>query len=829
MAGEGDGLAQVLPFKKHLYDQYTEGEFFYSVFFGLGSGTFSGLSYYYSTSIVFILTVIAFYLLELIGVIQHPDLLFWAHAAVFISIFRLTAVLVITHLVFRYLQFARLPAFLGAAVYGLSVMYFRHTVFWEFFADAYLWLPLLVLGTEKIFRERKPGWFIFAAAISMIDNFYFAYINFILIGIYLLFRFFMPLEENESGRKKALSVFVISGLMGAGISAISFIPAVYAFFNNHRPSFPYEVAWFDLSDSILFTSRFVILPAITVFLLFAFPLYNDRRFRFFAVLVIAGVILHYSPVMASMLNGFSAPRYRWEYFLSFAAGGVAAAGTSRLSMMKGTSVVKAGLFSAVAYLVFAAVDQQLEGRFFVFLAIIGAAFFSFMLFRRAAAKNTSRELAVLCTGIVLVLTLFSNSYQQAMITATDELEQVTDEFIQGPHYNDPEIRRLLVKIEEREGDSFYRIDWMEGYRNNIPLVQDFRGVSAYASLLNEELLRFYLYELEIDMGRESISRYATLGRRANLHSLLKTDYVILEQDNQNVPYGFRKVESSDQFAVYENQNRLSFVRGPTDVFSEKQLENEPILRREQAMLSGVILKNPENPSPLPSLPEKLSFAAQETKSTYDQGILEVTGETGGIDLLLDKPVPSQNDLYVSFHLEHLAPDDGFPLLVNSYRTTRKPNKSLYRTYVDDLTIRVPGDEKIRIRMPKGTYKLTEIAVFEENYGLLRAEAEENQVAEQIEWNGSRLHAQYNNDSGADFLTLPVPYEKGWQAKVNGIETEVLEANYAFVAVPAKEGDNKIVLTYRPPYWHLSFDISFFSILLAIVYIWQKRLKSMTGN
>ena len=205
MLGPNDGLSQMMPFKKLLYEQYTSGEFFYSPSFGLGSGIFGGLAYYFSTSIVFALTAAILFLLELVGIIGQPDELFFAHAAVFINIIRLAAALFIAFFVFRYMQFGRLPAFMGAAIYGLSSMYFRHAVYWEFYADAYLWLPLLILGIEKIFREGRPGWFMAAVAISMIDNFYFAYINLLLAGIYILFRLFLPLAANEIKRGKAVS------------------------------------------------------------------------------------------------------------------------------------------------------------------------------------------------------------------------------------------------------------------------------------------------------------------------------------------------------------------------------------------------------------------------------------------------------------------------------------------------------------------------------------------------------------------------------------------------------------------------------------------------
>src|SRR5690625_1398209 len=51
MLGMNDGLSQMLPFKQLLYDSYTSGDLFYSNKFGLGGGTYSQLSYYFSTSI----------------------------------------------------------------------------------------------------------------------------------------------------------------------------------------------------------------------------------------------------------------------------------------------------------------------------------------------------------------------------------------------------------------------------------------------------------------------------------------------------------------------------------------------------------------------------------------------------------------------------------------------------------------------------------------------------------------------------------------------------------------------------------------------------------
>lgn len=883
MVGPNDGLSQMLPFKTLLYKHYTEGEFFYSTFFGLGSGIYSELSYYFSTSIVFIVTTAFVFLLESIHLISEPDLLFWAQAAVFINIIRLALILSIAYYVFRYFDFKPVAAILGASVYGLSGIYFRHAVYWEFFADAYLWLPFLVLGVEKIFRENRSGWFLFAVAVSMIDNFYFAYINFLLTAIYILVRLFVPLSQNEAPRWAAIRKFIIGGFIGAGISAVAFIPAVYAFLNNHRPAYQHEAPWLSWLDNVLFTSSFIVLPAVFVILLFAFPLYGNRLFRFFSLLVLLGITLHYSPKVSSVFNGFSAPQNRWEYFISFAAGGAVAAGFSGLSRLKITHLIPAGTLALLAYASFALVDpaigvpKRLLLLFFttaliiyifyvvavqkdskigqalasglllagilasglqlvlalivegatvhipLFLSIVGTVLFTAILLVRAVRDQSQETIAAVF--IILTLVFSVNGFQYVLLVTSGNTQLVTEEFITGSDYDDPEINGLLDSIHLEEEDRFYRVEWMESIRNNTPIVQNFPGISAYSSILNKEILELYLYDLEVDMGRESVSRYATLGNRLNLHSLLQANYVISLKDDPNIPAGFIPFLSSANYSVFKNQHPLPFVRGASAAYSEDSLAGESVLRREQAMLSGVVLKKPENFSPLPPEPLSLPFSIRTEQADFENGILMVAGDSGGLDLLLNKTFRDGEDLYISFRLVKQSPDGLFPLTVNAYETSRKSNQSIYKTFADDLTIRIPAEDTVRIRVPTGRYHLTELAVHRENYEILATEASTPDYSSALNWNGSKLEAEYLNEENASYLVMPIPYEIGWSAKVNGEAAEVVEANYAFMAVAATSGSNRIELTYRPPYFLESLAITIVSLLLAFIYL-QKQRKNL---
>ncbi|MGX7594732.1 YfhO family protein [Planococcus plakortidis] len=822
MAGPNDGLAQMMPFKQLLYDHYTRGEFFYSFDFGLGAGIFSELSYYFSTSFVYITTLLIVYLLDALQLIGDPDVLFWANASVFISVARLSIVLIAAYALFRYMRITRLSAFIGASIYGISGMYFRHAAFWEFFADAFIWLPLLIFGAEKIFREQKPGWFMFAVAIAMIDNFYFAYINFLLTGIYILFRLFIPLEKTETKWKKAIVLFLISGLVGAGISMVSFIPSVYAFLNNHRPEFQQDILWFEETENILFMSRYILLPAMFVLFLFIPTLYKVHRFRLFALVGIFTAVLYHSPMVGSIFNGFSAPQHRWEYLISFVAAGAIASGLDYFHKLRLKEIVPAAVLTALLYGWFAWQDEALEfTTLYPRLALAGLVVT--LAAALAAPAFQQRYQKPLLAFVLLALVLATaNVYQSEKLLDNADVADVDEALITGEDYDNQEVRTLIDEIQERETAEMYRIDWMEGVRNNTPIVQEFQGLSAYSSILNKNLLYFYLYDLEIDMGRESVSRYATLGNRSNLHSLLQGNYAIRERNDPNVPFGFRKFAATENFIAYQNRYPLPFARPAFQVYQESQLTNEPPLLREHAMLSGIVLDENISPEPLPDrFPGEADYRVEEADASYDEGLLEISDETGGIDLLLDE-VPEEGDLYISFHLENTAADQGFPLEVNEYRTTRKSNQSIYKTFVDDLTIRIKAAERIEIRMPEGTYKLTDIEIVKEPYALLR---EQNALADRtshLKIDGSQVDVTYDNQEDAPFLNLSIPYERGWQATINGEPVDVLKANYAFLAVPLKDGMNEIELRYRPPFFLASLSISLVSLASGL--LWLRRRK-----
>ncbi|WP_181350376.1 YfhO family protein [Thalassobacillus sp. CUG 92003] len=822
-----DGMNQVLPFKQLLYEQYTNGNFFYSFHLGLGGDTYSQLSYYYSTNILFLATIPFVYLLELAGIVDSPDALFWAESIVWVSIFRLALLITVTTCVFWYMNLHKLSSFLGAVLFGASAIYFRHVAHWEFFSDAYVWLPLLVVGVEKIIRERKPGWFIFAVAAMLFNNFYFAYIHFIFIGIYILFRWFIPFEKNEAGKLQQLKQYSIGGGLGFGIGSLSFIPALFAYFNNYRPPYQVPIPFFDLSDNILLDSHYLLIPTIALLFLFMRGMYKHRAFRLFAGMALLFVLFHYSPKMASVFNGFSAPRYRFENTIAFLIGGAVAVGLPLLKQVKARQLWVAALCTALAYTVYVVGDPTYDlthWRDMLILIQAVAIFAGVLLLVYFPGRN-------MLVGLVLLViagnTAVMNHYHEKTLNREGYIAKVTKDYMEDENYMNAEQTELVRRVQSSYESPLPRMEWVANDRNNTPLVQDFRGISLFSSLINENMLFFYYHDLEIDMKQESTSRYSGFGDRANLYSFTNTRYIMYEKgEDRNVPYGFEPMMESDHYEVYQNTNKLPFVRTQSEVYSEQALEDHSFVTREHAMLDGLVLEDPVQSSAQSDRQEDLMEGAsiEPVNAGYKDGQLNVTGETGGIDINVNNPPEDVVDFYVSFHLTNNNKEaPWFPLHVNDFETSRKSFQSLYRTGVNDLTIRIPKDETISIRVPEGSYTLDELAVYGESYQTLeRVSAEDKEPKADVEWGGHSITLDFNNTENEDFVTIPVPYEKGWRVKVNGEEQEVKKANYAFVATKIEEGHNRVEFTYFPPYLKWSALLALISAVLAL--FWLFKLK-----
>ena len=82
--------------------------------------------------------------------------------------------------------------------------------------------------------------------------------------------------------------------------------------------------------------------------------------------------------------------------------------------------------------------------------------------------------------------------------------------------------------------------------------------------------------------------------------------------------------------------------------------------------------------------------------------------------------------------------------------------------------------------------------------------------------GFTAQTSYENDRVVFFS---VPYDKGWNASVNGEDAQILKADAGFMAVRVPSGKSEIVFTYQTPGLFVGILITIFGIFLFAGYLW----------
>lgn len=73
-----------------------------------------------------------------------------------------------------------------------------------------------------------------------------------------------------------------------------------------------------------------------------------------------------------------------------------------------------------------------------------------------------------------------------------------------------------------------------------------------------------------------------------------------------------------------------------------------------------------------------------------------------------------------------------------------------------------------------------------------------------------------------FITVVEAKSKGWIAKINGVKTQIFEANEMFMGIIVPPGSHKIEFIYRPTEFYLALLISLLTITATIIYYNRTR-------
>ncbi|WP_418128536.1 YfhO family protein [Staphylococcus sp. HKU1] len=821
--GPNDGMEQMVPIQKYLYNQWSHGNWFYSTDFGLGGDFFTDLSYYFTTNILFIINVIIIAFLKIFIPLDTSSMMFWMTNALIVSVIKSAIAMYATYLYVNYITHNKKISLFTAFIFVVSPLYFRFTVYWPFFSDIFILLPLLLWSIERYLKNGKIGWFIVISALSLVNNFYFAYYQLLTGLIYLIVRLVFKHKDDILPRLKALKTITIAAILALICSLFTFSHGIQSFLNNRRVPFRGHVDMFEKfnqNTDIFYDNYLIVILFVTVQALLAFKLYKHYYFRLFAVLTIISIIASFVPFVDQLFNGLSAPQKRWHYLLAFNSAMLIGLYVKHFRSVSIVNYVVTSILGlAIIFISAWRFDNYVAWLWFApVVTLVG------LLVLLVNHKNERKKLSYFYAIAIMILTVFvSIVFTRNQIFFQDHVERASKFYTNASKYSTP-LQRQLVSEMKHDKNEDERIDWRVNEQDNTPMYQNFKGLSLYSSIFDHNILDFYYDAMKINLKNESLSRYQTTNGRQNIASLFSVRYLMLKEYQHNVPEHFKQIKSSGQYRVFENTLNLPAVSVTNNVYNAQSIHSA--IDREHAMMDGVIMENQGK-----KYDDQSPNLFRESKTTYEDmkkishDKYQLSKAEDRFKIHISKDVRKRyEDYYVTMKINRGQPDSNYTVNVNGYLNSRLFNNSTYRTGVDTQLYRTKPDKNGNIYIelsPKGTFDVKFLRLDGENYKKLKQAKQKRTQGHHYHdiKNGVKVNLKEHNKGTA---VVNIPYREGMVAYVDGRKVSPKKVNYMMTGVPVSSKDKEIIIKYRPKLWYTMLIVSIIGIVVSV--IWVRRRK-----
>lgn len=755
----------------------------------------------------------------------------------------------------HYFKQRGLKVTLGSIIYIFSGYLLFSGVRHPYFINPMIYLPLLMIGCEELFKKKKPTLLILMSFISTISNFYFMYILSLIVVIYCVVRYITCYSREED--KKLVGFFKVGiriglyYLLGILMSAFVLFPVVYAFLQNGRMSIKPEMASGMLHYNFEYYKNFVVgfldpnvvagyytqLGFVTISAISIIFIFCKKKYRTLQILFSIAILGLLIPAFGSIMNGGSYVTNRWSFCLGLII--ASAFVFSYDSLFIQTKSEKLFILTAgFMYLVFCCVKFRPRRLVEMLLVVLTVAVVLF-LGRYNEKKKLDGTKCTFQNYVILILVMISvllhgyNFY-------SERLNNYLSEFLTPAEVRAETTGNALVMIDQIEEDGVYRIETFGDSARNEALCLGYYDVSAYFSLLDGNITE-HLKELEL-LNLRTAYRFDNMDTRTILDALYGVKYFVSDVRTA-APYAYKLIANEEkdgkQYYLFENEFAL-----PIGIFYDKYITEETYsalssLEKQNALLKAVVIEADTTYADL----SKADFSKNITKLQVN--ILP----EDGIEVLEDRIVVKQSN--ASIRLEFQAEDktEVYVRLENMVHKTNKSSmislkvkgeneatkyanlRSKYHNtyfgkndYLINLGYSKKGKSFATITFPqKGTFYYTDLSVFELDMDGYKKQYQK--LSKQAATNISVVNNKISCDIDAKrdgIFVLEIPYSSGYKAYVDGKEVPIIKANIMNMGIELSKGEHKLEFQYQTPYFRIGVIVSLLSTLVFLGVVFYHR-------
>lgn len=710
---------------------------------------------------------------------------------------------------------------LGSACYCFCGYVLRAAIRHPYFMNPMIYLPLLLLGVDRVYQGKKPHLYIAMVALSGISNFYFLYMLGILVVLYAVARY---LEIFRGIKWKALLCllgrFVGYSLLGLTMAAVILLPVINSMFQADRVGVDFYLPAFYTNDYyeelvLNFTSGVGIyysclgysaIGFLAVVSLYCSKGKNTLLKIFFPLMTIFLCI----PFVGHVFNGFSYRTNRWVFGYSMLVAYIVVKGDffSLKARGKKWMVFFTVLYGAVC--LWLSQEMEIVARV-ILLAVCCFSFLAGDIFLKERGRN---RLTFVLFGVCAFFQAFylytpaGGDYQREFISIGKCYEMLFDE---SPESSVCQVMEEAadVRFDKSRRVSIPSQDSEASINGAMALKR--HGISYYFSL-DQPAVSAFLKEMQLNIT--SGHRYLGLDSRNILETVSSVKYFVAGQGQKGkVPRFYRNhpVYSRKGCVVYQGKDALPIGYTYDGYIPGAVYEKFSAVEKQQALLQGCVVDDSSLPEVKPLFSHQVASVRLEPGKgvTVGENQIQVKEKGARITLHCQGIVPGE--LYVIFAglTYHYGEEHEVQIQfkANNERGVLilKNNKDNFYAGLKDFIVNLGDTEKevteIELTFPdKGNYAYDTLSVVSQpmDKQLEYTKNRGREVLEGVHFSANRIRGNISLREKR-LLFLSIPYSAGWKAYVDGEEAEIKQANTFGMALELAKGEHQVQLVYATPY------------------------------
>ena len=717
--------------------------------------------------------------------------------------------------------------------------------------DAMYLLPLVILGIQKLIDENKAKLYVVSLFITFIANYYMAFMVCIFALIYYFVYYFSNhsitgytvepkkyVDKKGSVKTKTLDaikkslflnrsvVFGVCSVLAAALAAFALIPTFLILNNCSATSgvMPNELSTYNVIFDFLANHLASVVPTIRssgdlvvpnvysgMLTLILLPLFYfckkiSMPEKVMTTLTLGFFFLCFNfNIPNFIIHAFHFPNdlpFRFSFIYSFFIILTAYKVLINIKSFSGKELLASGL-AAVVFIILVEVKGQANvDENTVLISVIFAVVYTFVLwlFRNPSYHQPTVAILLMCCV-----------FAEVAVAETDrfEITQEKPNFVNG--YED--FVKLKDELDKKENGSFYRMELTELNTLMDNCWFGYNGISMFSSMAYESFAN-----MQDDLGIKSnyINSFVYNKNTPVYDAMMGLKYVVSNNETKLNPDYYEYVASNGKFTAYENKYALPLAycvnRNIRDWHAGDY--GNPFTNQTNYMefAAGV--------GDLFTMVEVADSAFEninETDSIFTGTMFNFVKENNGESATADVTYLLPQDGYVFSYVDSDSLDE-ITVSCNEFSAMQ----DLSEPYIVDLGYH-KANETVEINMPvsedndSGSIECYVYILNEENfkkgYDILKANAMVFDSFDETRMSG-RVTAPEKS-----VLYTSIPYDKGWQVKVDGKKAEAFAlSDKALLAVNLSEGEHTVEFSYHVRGLFAGACISTGALLFIILFL-----------